>query len=1157
MSAEAFVKLAHSYGLINAARMEKVLQQIATASKPVSAEKIASALVKKDLITGDEAQRLLATLKNPPTAQFPGPPELEPLEAELEVIEDDPTPSGPPVAELDEGAVFKGSPRAASIPSDMSNDATETIADEKRLNEADIDDIHSPVSVGTKLRKSKGLLAKLGLGGKPGKRTNQWDSPLMLVGGGALLLMLIGGAGLGWYLTRETGEQVFATAEEDYRAQKYTSAISKYQRFLDKFPSHPDASTARVRVSMSRIRQAVESRNDWERALDTTARELLIIKSESTFHTEARPDLSGLLPAIYAGFIESAEKARETVQKQHLLDQSAEALELIDNPEYLPGSLRKNVQLDIERTSERAALIVREINRDKELNAAIEKIKQAAASKDTTAAYATRNDLLSRYPGLATNADLITAVQGITSAERARVTVSNQGLTAVLTDHPTTIANKVALADRKTQRKTGITDRSIYAFASGALYGLNADNGEVRWRRWLGYANSVSPMPISNEPRADALAFDDERQELLRLSSGTGKLVWRLPFGEPIAEPILTDEGLAIATASGKLALVDPNTGRAAPVAQLPQKLTTGPGVDPRNGCLYQVGRHSSLYVLAADTMECRNVAYVGHRPSSVKVPAVAIAGHVVVAENGGDFCWLHVLVGDANGDNLRPAMQKIRLEGEIHVPMQRFGRRLLVVTDLGALHVYNIDPSAVGQPAREIAKTLPSNRTKGTTYTHIDSGRVFVADNKLARFELQAARGELVRKWVQNSDDIYVSPPRLYGNVLFTVRRNSGSSSTTISAIRVAVGRSQEGEGDTYWTTEVAARPSAGADYDARRASIAVVSRDGDIWDVSGRHLKSGVNDQASTNAVGISDHKPTATRDGRVIFSPSFSGENLIIVDPTAKKRLRSVTLPLSKPQTTTRPVSMGDDLLVCSAAGTIHAVDNDGEESLLPFQPGLTSENLVQWLTLAVVDEAKRAFVAATVDGDIFVIAPQVTPIAHLAAQVTRHLNTELTGDVTAIGNQIVAVTRSRDTDEIRVLKLEDLSDIATTTVQGRVIWGPKAISSDMVLISTNDNQLHAINSNGRIVWTSPLPFGALAGDPLATARELILTSVNGQVWRIHREDGKPRPWAASRTHLDVGEPLGARAVIFSKKLLLLGRDSTLFVTELPQSAATASR
>ncbi len=1241
MNAEQFLQFADDKGFLDAKQLRRIRRQIQSRGKPVSAGRIAKVLVDKGLITKHQAKSLLSDLqasakakeaaketaapKEPepeiatapveessleltpidddekkPVAALPAPMdtskpepsaapdvELEPLDAapELELFEEpaanQPLAKAAELVELDDQATpippTTNAPPTRVVPPPVSHVPPGDTAAGAML---DKDNVTSEAATTMQSRRKRSLLAKLtdSLHRGPKKKQQSWDSPLMLVGGGSLLLMVIVGGGLFYFLTGETGEQVFAQAEEDYRAQSYLQSISKYERFLDRFPNHPKASVARVRQSLARIRQVVEGGSDWERALETTESELPKIKGEEAFGPEARPDLSRLLPDIYAGFVNQAKEAAEPERKQHFLDKSQQALALVTNPEYLPASLRKTVQLDIERVDEQATLIVREINRDKELSSAIEKIKAATAAQDTAAAYGIRNDLLSRYPGLASHPELAAAVQEITLAERENVTVSTDPLPATTSDHNRSAVRRVALAARRTKQSTGIQNRVIYVLASGALYGLDADGGQLLWRRWIGYASSVFPQPISLEPDADVLAFDDERQELIRLRARDGQLIWRLPLDDTITPPIVADNRIAIATRSGRLLWVDSESGQAAPVAQLPQALSVAPGVDDQHGRLYQVGEHSSLYILSTDTLSCDEVAYIGHRSASVNVPAISVSGHVFVAENGGDYSLLHILVADSNGLALRPALEPMRLDGEVVVPMQAFGRRLLVVTDRGAMHVFDVDPGNADEPVRTTARTLPTSRVKSITFPLVDSGRIFVADNKLSRFELQASRGELVRKWVDEGDEVYVAPLQLHQDVVFCARRHPRSTSTQVVAIRVASGRNEQGEGQELWTTELGAAPSMPAGYDAQRQSVTVVSQEAGLWDVGGSQLKLGKVDELAARAARSPSATPLTAAatlaDGRVILAPQDGGRQFVLVDASGTEKLQDVPpLSISPQQSITRPVALGNEMLICSSAGTIHAIDpTTGQETLLPFQPGLSAGRQISWLSPAVVDVSQRTFVAADSAGTLYLIGPQPSPRPHLAALATSNLGTTdletstnlkttanfkitLSGNLAVVGDAVLAVARGKSQDELRAISLPNLDTSAALPVEGRVTWGPYTLNKNVALVTTDAKQLHAVTAGPELVWSSPLEFGNLAGKPLIADESLVLTSVNGQVWRVEIKSGRPLPWNDT-THFDVGEPLGAGATRVAQRLLLLGRDSTLFLTELPPLSATTT-
>ncbi len=72
--------------------------------------------------------------------------------------------------------------------------------------------------------------------GRKGKKQNVWDSNLLLIGGGALLFLVVVGLVLAWVLTRRTGDDMVAQANEYYHASSFTKAIDAYSQYLEKYP---------------------------------------------------------------------------------------------------------------------------------------------------------------------------------------------------------------------------------------------------------------------------------------------------------------------------------------------------------------------------------------------------------------------------------------------------------------------------------------------------------------------------------------------------------------------------------------------------------------------------------------------------------------------------------------------------------------------------------------------------------------------------------------------------------------------------------------------------------------------------------------------------------------------------------------------------------
>ena len=193
-------------------------------------------------------------------------------------------------------------------------------------------------------------------------------------------------------LQRETAAEILAVADEAYRSGAYVQAIDKYERYLDKFPDEPNVSMARVRIGMAQLWQLVDSR-DKRPALEAANEILPRIEPEPAF-ADARPELASILSEIAQGFATQAKEEEDIEKAQELLNLATRAMELADNPIYIPTSLRKTIETKLNRIREDMQLGERNINRTKRLAEAVKQIRAAADAGKTAEAYRIRDTLL-------------------------------------------------------------------------------------------------------------------------------------------------------------------------------------------------------------------------------------------------------------------------------------------------------------------------------------------------------------------------------------------------------------------------------------------------------------------------------------------------------------------------------------------------------------------------------------------------------------------------------------------------------------------------------------------------------------------------------------------------------------------------------------------
>jgi outer membrane protein assembly factor BamB len=94
-----------------------------------------------------------------------------------------------------------------------------------------------------------------------------------------------------------------------------------------------------------------------------------------------------------------------------------------------------------------------------------------------------------------------------------------------------------------------------------------------------------------------------------------------------------------------------------------------------------------------------------------------------------------------------------------------------------------------------------------------------------------------------------------------------------------------------------------------------------------------------------------------------------------------------------------------------------------------------------------------------------------------------------------------------------------------------------------LTTDSEQLLCLDDQGKLVWKVDLPYGPLAGPPLAVDDHYILASTRGVVWRVEAGGGK------ELGKIETGRPLGTGPVLLGDGLLLSGHDGTLYRVERP--------
>jgi outer membrane protein assembly factor BamB len=977
---------------------------------------------------------------------------------------------------------------------------------------------------------------------KKTRRTNVWDSPLLLLGGGGLLVMLIAFVVLFYALTRGKSAEVFNKADEEYKSGSYGTAKAAFDKFLETYPEDPLAGQARVLSGMSEIRQAsVNAAKDPRSALKAVQDVLPKIEREAAF-ADIRDQLASILPDIADGFAEQAKVTDQMNRKVELTKLADDSMVLVNNPSYLPAAQRKNLEGRLATILDKLSAARRSIDQDKELQTALADITKVMGEGKTADAYLVRNDLVRRFPGLETQQQLIDATHAISERERQAVRISETAIAAA-TDDPRPVAPRVILASRQMGTGSPPASQPVFVTVEGAVYALDIATGKVLWRRYVGHETQIVPTPVSREPAADVLVADSRTHELYRLEAATGNVRWRLPIGEAFLQPTFAEDKLIVATTAGKLLEVSLADGNVARQLVLPQKLAMPPAFDSKNKNLFQLGEHSTLFVIN-NSLACEETYYVGHRAGAILVPPVLALEHLLIVESpGDDHSLLHVIARDPEKKKLRTIDRPMRMKGRVVTPIAVAGRVISIVTDLAEIDCFEIDPAIKDRPLLPVGKIEASEASPTLLYQAIDGSRMWLAGRRCTMYEIQVSLQQLGRKWTLYQDDAFLAPPQIHTDTLVHVRRRPNSAAVQVEACQAADGKS-------IWATQLAA-PLIGLTADMERKQFIALNSQGRVFEVPGKDLSAGYFDQpvfVPPPGVGTVTFKTARQMpDGRWVALSGSGSSYGLFYDPTASSdRAKLIDLgPLVK-DLVTPALQFKQSLALPLATGLVQLINPaTGARSANPFQPALKPGARIAWNEPAVIGD-DRALVIGDGKQTVYRIGLKEGAQPALNKEAEARVEGDIVSPLAVSGDFAYAVVREGAGDVLQVFQTGNLAKTVKLQLGGRFKAGPFGVGNK-IFVELQERKLLCIEQD-RQAWQIDLARGPLSGRPQLIEADLLLLHASGVIARLNAADGKETAVA------DAGEPLGEVVTPFNRSLLVGGRDGVLHVVTPPQASQT---
>ncbi|MCA9132078.1 MAG: PQQ-binding-like beta-propeller repeat protein [Planctomycetales bacterium] len=1123
--ATQFIALLESQQLLSPDVLDELRRQVADSRTRLTAELLAKLLVDNGHLTKFQATKLIAEIREP----LEEPEEEE----ELGFAEE----SSLPTHDKSTGKGSSSDSPLAEMLFDEEEEPAELKVGELAEVTAEVVEVPPPAAaqaLPTAELSDEALLPPVSRRLPPKKKANPYDSFRILGVGLILALFLIAGFFLVNFFWRGNADERLGRADDAYEQRSYETAATMYQEFTEIFPANDQASYAKVRAALAAIRKDVEGVPDPKLGLDTALEQLPPIASESAL-AEQQSDLAGALIALASKFNDRADAAETTAERKSLMAAMEQLLALINDPRYVGAQQRNQQAPTLNRMQEDRQRILRDIQRDEELAAALSQIDKKLTDRDTLAAYDIRKQLVNRYPLLEADSGLQERVRRATEVQRELVEAAS--LNVQLSDQPLSApeTRSFVLAHRTGKAATSLAGEVLFVKVKGAVYGLDGESGEVLWRQFVGRDFHSEPLRLGQGASSDVIICQAEKGRLARLAGKTGGTLWSADVGQPLRMPAVDDQDLLLATLDGTLASLDIGAGQTKWATKLPQSLPCAAGVPADKPHLYAVAEHSNLYVLARADGSCQEVVYLGHRPGAIVVPPILLLGQLFVFENiNSSLAKIRVFSTTGKGLGLSETQIPITMQGNIVVSPQIDGRRLIVQSDLGQIEVLDVEPTAESRKVSSIAG-IPNNLFEPKlSWLTTDSNRLWVSDSRFTRLDLQVASGKLSRVWIKNDGDRFTGPPQKHGETIVHSRRLRGNQGVRVSAVEAE-------SGNPLWETDLGVPVTLLAAGDT---GLDVVNTSAMLFSVDKTALRTEADADPGQGKPSLSFTDPVWLSDGRAVLWNQSRANQLAVYSPTGQK-LHLLAAALGTASPSCAAVAVGDHLALGLDNGQLVMIDpSNGSLAATPYQPAIEPGRKVRWNTPAYLPQGQALIVASDLNKLVRLsIGPELRSLREV------DLESPLVGPLLPLGEQVCGVESARVGDSLLIFDATTLAQVANLLLPGRLIAGPFPQTFGCIL--QTESQLLAFSSQGKRLWAVDFPNSQLVAAPQEMSGKLILATRGGNVWTLDADSG------AVLGQTDVGQALSAAPLVLPAGLMLGSDEGAVLALPVPSGAAPDSK
>jgi outer membrane protein assembly factor BamB len=1127
--ANKFIELLESKQLLSDDVIVELRRHVAESKVKLSPELIAKLLVDNGHLTKFQASKLVTELaQSGDTTSAPTKPKLSSAEPELgfapasnvaDIVVDDDEIVGVEAVDVVEDAVPVVD--AAFVTEYVEVSPVAEVAAIEAIDLSSIQSSSRSQRGGSPAFEPPSRTVKVD---KP--KSNPWDSFRILGIGTALALVLVALVLLVLWLVRGSAEEALKMANERYEQRSYEDASNMYRDFAKNWPTNEKASYAKVRSVLSAMRRDVETGSNPVIALRTAEQVLPEIEGESSL-SEQQGDLTGVLIALAEKFNDRIDATKNSDQRREMMAEMDKLMTIINDSKYVGSAQRTQQAPTLQKIEESRARLVREIRRDDELAVALKEMDSLLEANEVLKAYRVRKELIDKYPLLEVNEEVKQRVLKASQTQRALVKDGSSPARLLDSAPPADAPKSYMFAHRYGLEIPGLDQTIVYYRVKGTVYAIKASKGEILWNKFVGRGLDSNPIRLSDSGNPDVIVSEAESGNLHRILGESGAIKWTAAFGEAIHPAAIDGEDVFVTSLSGLVSCLDAVSGQTKWQKQLPQPTSVGVGVAPGKQLIYQTADHSNIYVLDRRDGSCKDVHYQGHLAGSIKVPPALVFGHLFVFDNiSANSARIRILqVGE---DGLKQAQEPMVVDGNIIVPPLIDRRQLLVQSDMGNTVVLDIEPSSKDKVTRiaSVPKNLDSPRQ---VWTAFQKNFIWLAENRLARFDLVVSSGKMDRKWIQNDGDQFVGPLQLFGSTLIHARQLKGNQGVRVSAVNAD-------DGVKIWEVDLGEPISM---IVKKQQGYAAISSSGSYYSISNKPLVSqadvaageGKSQKWFSNPVSLS---PTQS----VLLNRSNPREFALYSESdTPLQALQVLALPIGNANPSCEAVTVGDKAVVGLESGQLLMFDpTTGLIIGSPYQPEGKPNKRVIWNQPAVIPSSRSLIVAS----DLMKI------VRFDASESLRKLSEEalespLLGPLVVVGNNVVGVSSNANGDTLMSFNSLSLAATQGSALEGRLVAGPFATNSGG-LVQT-DQKLIAFDENGKATWSVAFPNSQIVRTPVLAGDRLVIANRLGQIWVIDAASGQVTG------NVDLGQSLSTEPLVIDKRILVGSDEGSILATLIP--------